>query len=143
MCGRFRHVLYITDERHDEARMEKLRGCRDAFTAVQGADVREMVFDPEREKNIGDVGDRIRWGSTWPDAIVCASELMCFKVLLALSEKRAKIPWSAATARPRPCSLRRTSPPSAPRCRRSAAHRWCCWKVEFCPAKRRCIAAWR
>ncbi len=85
-------ILYITDDQHDEARREKLRGCRDAFARTPSAELREMVFDPERESGTGVLAERMRWDDCWPTAIVCASEMMCFKVLLALSEMRLRVP---------------------------------------------------
>jgi LacI family transcriptional regulator len=87
-----RRVLYITDVQNDDARMEKLRGCRDAYVGAADAEVREMVFDPEREAGTAALAERLRWDAGWPSAIVCASELMCFKILLALSENRLRVP---------------------------------------------------
>jgi LacI family transcriptional regulator len=87
-----KRIVYITDEQHDEARMEKLRGCRDALSPDCQAEAREVVFNPERETEISALVERIRWNDGWSDAIFCASELMCFKVLLALSEVRLRIP---------------------------------------------------
>jgi DNA-binding LacI/PurR family transcriptional regulator len=90
LCGLgHRRILYITDAQRDAARAEKLRGCRDAGAP---AEVRELVFDPERESGTGELAERICGDKLWPTAIVCAGEFMCFMVMLALSEKRLRVP---------------------------------------------------
>jgi len=85
-------LAYLTDEPHDEPRAEKLRGCRDAFADLPGAQIREVVFYPERETELGVLAERMLGGAPAPTAIVCASDVMTIKAMLALGERGLRLP---------------------------------------------------
>ncbi len=85
-----KRIAFVTDAPSDLGRRERCRGCRDALG--DEAEVVEVLYDPENEREPGALYGRLKALQPMPTAIVCASETVCFAAVVALSEAGVRVP---------------------------------------------------
>ena len=85
-----KEALFITDAPEYFGRRERLRGCRDGFG--EAGTVNEMLFDPERERETSKIYQSISAFRPAPTALICASEAVCYNVLMAVVRAGIRIP---------------------------------------------------